>query len=135
MEKLIWDEKYSVHIKEFDDQHKKLFELLNSLNDAMRSGQGREVIGEIINGLIHYTQYHFAAEEKYFHEYGYANTEMHEKEHDDFVKKVSEFQKDYAEGKITLTLEVMQFLSQWVKHHILGTDQLYSEFLRSKGVK
>ena len=38
-------------------------------------------------------------------------------------------------GKIGLSIKIMHFLRDWLKGHILGTDQKYSDFLVSKGVK
>ena len=43
-----WDEKYSVQVKEIDEQHQKLIGLINTLHDAMRDGKGRDVISGII---------------------------------------------------------------------------------------
>ena len=37
-----WNESYSVHVRQFDAQHQKLFEIINTLADAMRMGKGEE---------------------------------------------------------------------------------------------
>ena len=60
----MWGPKLWVGVKDIDDQHKKLVEIVNKLNDAMVAGHGREVIGPTLNELIRYTQQHFAAEER-----------------------------------------------------------------------
>jgi len=41
-----WSPAYSVKVKKFDDQHKKLIELINQLHDAMKAGQGNAMLGE-----------------------------------------------------------------------------------------
>lgn len=33
-----WDETYSVGVKIFDDQHKKLFGMINGLEEGMKAG-------------------------------------------------------------------------------------------------
>ena len=127
-----WKEEYSVNIEEIDNQHKRLFELLNELNSSMRIGQGRQVIDKIIKQLVSYTEYHFSIEEKYFKMFNYEFAEEHIREHQEFIEKIQKFQKEYEEGKLTVTLEVLEFLNNWIKHHILGNDKKYVPYLANK---
>ena len=60
----VWEDKYKVGVKEFDEQHKKLIELINKLYDAMKQGHGKDVLKSIVNDLFEYTKYHFETEEK-----------------------------------------------------------------------
>ena len=62
-------------------------------------------------------------------------TENHKKEHAAFVAKVSGFKDGLEKGKLSLTIEVVDFLSDWLKKHIMGTDKKYSSFLNDKGLK
>jgi hemerythrin len=101
----------------------------------MKLGKGNAVLGKIISGLIDYTVSHFRTEEKYFDRYGYPETDRHKKEHSDFVDKVSEFKNGFDQGKLSVSVEVMRFLSQWLQNHIKGTDKKYGPFLNEKGLK
>lgn len=130
-----WNDNLSVNIKVIDQQHKKLVDSINELNDAMKLGKGKEVMGKIINNLISYTATHFRTEEKYFAQFGYPDLANHKKEHDAFVQKVSEFKDKFEKGRIMMTIEVMNFLSDWLKNHILVTDKLYVEFFNAKGLR
>ncbi len=130
-----WNEKLSVKVAEIDQQHKMLIDMVNELNDAMKQGKGKDVIGKIIDGLASYTVTHFSTEEKYFDQFGYPDTKNHKKEHATFVKKVSEFKDGFEKGKMSLTLNVMNFLSDWLKNHIMVTDKKYSQFFNEKGLK
>ncbi len=49
--------------------------------------------------------------------------------------KVLALQQQFDQGKATITLDVMEFLQQWLDKHILGTDKKYAPFLNSKGVQ
>jgi hemerythrin len=129
-----WSEALSVNIKELDDQHKCLIELVNRLHDAMKAGKGNAVIGPILTDLLSYTSFHFATEEKYFQQYGYPEFPHHKKEHDDLTQKTKTLNASYQEGKLTITLDVMTFLKNWLSNHILGTDKKYSTFLNSRGL-
>ena len=130
-----WSEKYSVNIREIDSQHMKLIGMVAKLNEAMSKGKGREVLGGILKELINYTASHFAAEERLMNLHGYPEYQEHKTKHDKMTGKVLDIQKQYEEGKITITFEVMKFLEDWVDKHILGTDMKYGPFLNSKGVR
>jgi hemerythrin len=130
-----WSESLSVKIAEIDGQHKKLIDLINELNEAMGQGKGRTVIGKIVEGLVSYTEYHFRTEERYFDLFGYPEKISHKKEHTAFVARVTAFKDDLAKGKIALSIEVMNFLSDWLRNHIKGVDMKYSPFFLEKGLK
>lgn len=135
MAMVTWNDNLSVKVAEIDMQHKKLVAMINELYDAMKVGKGKEVTGKILNGLILYTATHFKTEESYFAKFGYPDTDNHKKEHAAFVKKVTEFKEGFETGKVTLTIEVMNFLSDWLFKHIKITDKNYSKFFNEKGLK
>jgi len=39
-----------------------------------------------------------------------------------------------ADNKLGITLEVMNFLKDWLSHHILSVDKKYAPFLNEKGI-
>jgi len=132
---LAWKEAYSVNVKEIDDQHKKLIAMINELNDAMAAGKAKEVLGEILARLVSYTASHFANEEKLMQTNGYEGFQDHKAKHEKMTVKVLDLQSQYQQGKAAMTIEVMNFLKNWLDKHILGTDMQYSAFLNSKGVR
>jgi len=129
-----WENKMSVKVKEIDEQHKKLVNMINELHQAMLERKSKEALGEIIDGLIEYTDTHFKTEQKYFDKFGYPEADTHKKEHQDFVKKVVDFKKGYDEGKLLLSLDIMNFLKDWLVNHIMGSDQKYSDFFNQHGL-
>lgn len=129
-----WSDKYSVNIKQIDEQHKKLVDMLNELYEAMKTGKGKEVLGKTLTELIQYVGTHFATEEKLFSTYGYPEYNAHKAEHIKLTQKAIELQKDFQQGAPVLTVEVLGFLRDWLQNHILGTDKKYSQFLNSKGI-
>jgi hemerythrin len=130
-----WNEGFSVDVAEIDKQHQTLVSMINELSDAMKQGKGKDALAKILNGLISYTATHFKTEEKYFDLYKYPGTVIHKKEHAAFVQKVSDFKDGFEKGKLSVTIEVMNFLSDWLKNHIKGTDKKYSVFFNEKGLK
>jgi hemerythrin len=129
-----WNDSYSVGIDSIDQQHFRLFELLDDLSQAFAQGRVKESLGKSIDELISYTKTHFATEEKYFNTYNYPMKDAHKKEHDAFIEKVADFKKRYDEGRLTMTVEIKSFLYDWLIKHIKGSDKAYSAFLIEKGV-
>ncbi len=130
-----WKEAYSVGIAEIDQQHKRLIDLINSLHDAMSKGQAKAVLGKILGDLASYCANHFATEEKLFDTHGYPEGPDHKEKHRKMTSKVLALQQQFEQGKATITLDVMEFLQQWLDKHILGTDKKYGPFLNGKGVR
>lgn len=130
-----WSEKLSVGVRSIDDQHKKLVVLLNQLHDGMIAGKGKDVLAVVLKGLIDYTTTHFKYEEDLFSRSGYPDAAAHKKEHADLVRRVLEIQKAYDEkGPAALTIQVMNFLKDWLTAHILGSDMKYAPHLAEKGM-
>lgn len=129
-----WSDELSVAVREIDGQHQKLVELINTLHAAMLAKQGKQVLEKTLDELAAYTVYHFQTEEKYMQKFAYPSYFSHKKEHDAFVKKVSDFQKEFNSGKLGLSLEIMNFLKDWVTNHIKGTDKRYSDLFHKNGL-
>ena len=129
-----WKEEYSVKISQIDQQHKKLIELINQLNDAMSKGKAKEVLDKILNDLVSYCASHFKLEEQLMQTNGYPGFAEHKEKHDKMTAKVLSLKKEVAAGKKMISLDVMKFLEQWLDKHILGTDKKYGPFLNAKGV-
>ncbi len=129
-----WSDSLSVHVAEIDEQHQKLIQLINTLHDAMLEKKGKEVLADILDQLAAYTVYHFSTEEKYMEQCNYSGLLLHKKEHDSFVGKVDSLIKDYQANKLGITIDLMNFLRDWVSHHIQVTDKKYSETFNKNGI-
>jgi hemerythrin len=129
-----WNESLVSNIAEIDRQHQKLVAMINALHDAMRQGKGKDIIRGIVSELIDYTETHFLTEENHFIRFGYSEAESHKKEHAAFIRKVTEFNDKLQNGSITLSIEIMNFLSDWLQNHIRGTDRKYFQFFKEKGL-
>ena len=131
-----WNEKLSVGIAQFDNEHKKLVGMVNNLFDAVQAGRGKEQLGPILDGLISYTKTHFANEEKYMTQHAFPEMAAHKAEHDALTKQVLDVEKKFRAGATAvLSMEVMNFLKNWLVKHIMGTDKHYGPYLNARGVK
>jgi hemerythrin len=127
-----WKEEYSVDHSEIDTQHKRLFQLADELHSAMTTGQGKAALGDTLSNLIEYTKHHFACEERLMQAHHYPDFATHKALHEDLTARVLEFQKNFTAGKSVMTVELFQFLKDWLSHHIGETDKKVSEYLKSE---
>ena len=130
-----WDASMSVHVAEIDQQHQKLVAMINDLHAAMKTKKTKEILGQIIERLIDYAANHFAFEEAYFDQFNYPETASHKKEHDHFVAKVKDVKKDFDAGRLMLSIDIMNFLKDWLQNHIKKTDRRYTQFFNQNGLK
>jgi hemerythrin-like metal-binding protein len=132
MDEIKWDDSLSVGVQEFDEQHKKLIELVNEANRIKDSD--KEKLGNVLNELIEFTRVHFSTEEKYFEKYNYPDKESHMEEHANLIVKVLKF-KDRLDKEEEIVEEFLEFLADWLKNHLMTCDKNYVEFFRSVGLK
>ena len=129
---ITWGPKLTTSITDIDDQHRELVRLVNLLHKAMRRQKGVAEVGNILKELTEYTVFHFGFEEKLFDKFGYEDTIAHKKIHEDLVAEVSAFGKAFKAGKAGVTMDLMDFLKDWLKNHIMKTDMAYVPFLKEK---
>lgn len=130
-----WHDSISVKMQQFDQHHKIILDMINELDDAMKIGKSKDVLGNIVDSLLIYTETHFKTEEEYFEKFAYPDIANHKKEHDVFVQKIIDFKNGFEKNKLSLSFEVMSFLRDWLESHIMGTDKKYTRFFKEKGLK
>ena len=132
---ILWKDNLSFKIKEIYDQHKKFLELVNNLHAAVKEKKTREVEGKIIDSLIEYAFYHFTLEERYLDRSNYPYTEQHKKEHEEFVDKIIQLKKDHEKNKLSLTVDMINFLNNWWINHVKNSDKKYEPYLVGIDIK
>jgi len=130
-----WSDKLSVGVISVDEQHTVLFSLINDLHAAMMKGQARAIVGELLNRLLAYTRNHFSQEEAMLEKVRYPGLPAHRLLHRDLTQKVEDYVARHAKGDLTLSMQLADFLSDWLKTHILNTDQTYGRWLKEQGLK
>jgi hemerythrin-like metal-binding protein len=131
---MTWNDSYSVGVKALDKQHTVLVDTLNELYDAMMKGQARSIVDRLLGKLVNYTHEHFATEEKMMMATKFPGLEQHILRHRDLTKQVSEFVGRYELGEITLSLDLLNFLRDWLGTHILKEDHEYGPWLNKHGL-
>ena len=130
-----WTDELSVKIKEIDDQHKKLIDMINDFYDGIQNKASKDNLVNLISSMADYTVYHFEKEESYMVKFNYENIDEHHKLHKGFVDKVLDLKNRLDTGKLVISIEVTSFLKDWLKEHIMGEDPKYVELFQKNGVK
>lgn len=130
-----WAEDLAIDHGPIDEDHKRLVGLVNDLHTATSEGIGKEVVGDILDKLIQYTQDHLHKEEADMFAAGFPNLERHKIGHQHFVDNLRKLQARYEVGSITVAAQLSSILRDWLSLHIRRSDKELLEFLRKKDSK
>lgn len=129
---IVWGDQLKVGLPLIDNQHEQLIALANLLYLAMKAQRGREVLNQLFVDLANYTVWHFDTEEKLMLESGFPSAAAHVHEHAELKRTVSELSEKAKLKQLEVTLETMNFLRDWLSHHINYTDRRLAEFIVAK---
>lgn len=137
MSYISWEDRFSVGINYIDSQHKNLIKAINSMIDAINEGKTESYFRKLKIALYAYADRHFSYEEKLMAQYHFPGNSKHQKEHRLFLKKFNELYENLqnqAEGDNGAEIQILDFLKDWLYHHIMEVDMAYSDFFIQKGV-
>ncbi len=120
---IVWVADLNTGIDVIDEQHKRIVDYINLLEEAIAKGS-RDVVGKVLEELIDYTLSHFAFEESLQEEAKYTFTKPHKAIHDTFVKRVEKYQTEHNAGG-DVAKQTHDMLSAWLVHHIKREDMAY----------
>jgi hemerythrin len=132
---LEWQDSYSVSVAVLDEQHKKIFKIINKLFDSMKENLNSEKLKAILKEFSDYAIYHFKTEEDLFEKYEYGDRALHISSHDIYRRKIKDFEKKLNNKEDFLSFKVIDFMEDWWLGHVMTADHQYKEFFASKGVK
>ena len=122
-------EQYGTTVAKHDEEHKKLFALLNALHDSV--GQERATIGQKLDALIAYVVEHFKSEETNMQSHNYPDFAAHKAEHDKLVATCADLQKKFHAGAAEVNAETTAFVKSWLDTHIPNVDLRYGPCLNA----
>lgn len=134
MSLITWSqERFATQVAQHDEEHRQLFELLNTLHRSI--GEGEHIsTGEALDNLIAFVAQHFAAEERNMCLVDYPDFKQHKLEHDSLVKLCLDLQADFHAGLAPLNEQTTFFLRDWLCRHIPATDFKYVPAFTAGGI-
>lgn len=130
-----WSDQMTTGVAQIDSQHRFLVDTLRQANSRLLDDHETALLGEIAKDLLTYAIMHFETEENLMRRYGYAEAfpelaKVHIAQHRDFSHQVVAVCDNLREGRQVSRVDVLKYLNEWLRHHVLGIDQKLGAFLR-----
>jgi hemerythrin len=130
-----WNDRYATGIPKVDEQHKIMFQAINTFHGGIVAAQGKESLAQTLDFLMTHTVDHFRTEEAFMQSMGYEGLAAHRSEHQLLLEEVASFKQQWtgneAWGRPT---EVARFMGDWLTRHIQQMDFQYVKFMKAKGI-
>ncbi len=119
----VWDQRYVTGNPQVDAEHQQLIQLINQLVEAQSHQAAPTLVKTVLTALLDYAATHFQHEEQLMAAQGcdLRFLQEHAQAHRQFAKQVAQMQEHSIHGQGIEDL--LQFLTGWLVHHILGMDQ------------
>ncbi len=130
MAKYLWREEFCTGHAEIDQQHQQLFALLDKLYEAVCAGQGASFVEEVVSELVTYTRSHFYLEESLMRERNDPGLMGHQREHQWLLERVDDKMAALRRGDRVMSIELLEFMNQWLGQHIMKSDIQLAQRLR-----
>lgn len=127
-----WTPAFAVNIPEIDGEHRIWFGLVESLHQAMRAGEGRQKLQNLLAQMLRYTREHFSHEEQMMADASFPELVAHRAEHAGLTRMTNSFQERFERGENTITIELMQFLMIWIRRHTTTSDLRFGDYLKGR---
>ena len=125
MQQYRWTPAMSVGSPVVDSDHRMLVDLINRVQGAAEAGEP-DAIGEVLDGLIAYVEFHFSREEKMMAAAGFAELKAHAAEHTSFTDHVYQLRREFELDATAIDAAALfEYLKTWLNHHILIQDMAY----------
>ena len=112
------------YVREIDEQHEKLFDLINAVEAAGNASNTKEETEKALGFLGAYVTEHFSREEGMMRESGYPEHEWHANWHQGYISKFNNLKEEYNKNgpsaEFTNILE--EFIMKWIVTHIRNVD-------------
>jgi hemerythrin len=114
-----------------DEQHQKLFSIINEFHNQLETGESKHLAVDTLNRLIKFAQKHFAAEEAISKQFGFPDEKLtqHKKIHEQLIFDIFELHQEITSSTSIDLRSISSFLTEWIILHILIEDNKYKNFL------
>lgn len=114
-----WRDDFLTGVQLIDEQHRVIFDLINSLEEHRNDVD----TGKVLQFIEEYGRLHFAQEEEMLMLGNSPLLVPHRSEHLYFLGKIQEWTEQFAAHRISQA-QLVQILRKWWEDHILGMDMV-----------
>ncbi len=139
---LVWESRFDLGIKSFDDQHRHLVQVLNELYaEHNRETINLRDLDSIAKELVDFTVYSLDYEADCLVQFGYHDLLLHLEQHELFKEKTNWFKDKLASNnleqkQLLFTIRnLWKFLYLWLLDHIMVCDKKFKTLMLQNGMK
>lgn len=119
---LEWQDSFNTGIREVDEEHKQLLNIINTCIDMKNKIAPKETGKKLLQQLLDTSEEHFLNEEKLLENSNYPYLHKHKMVHKLFIQRIRQFLKEYEVDTLGVD-SLLKFLIDWQEHHIMGMDK------------
>jgi len=129
MQKIKQPELYNVGIKQFDEEHQKLVEMVNLLHQETDDKE-QDLVAQklIVSVLVKLARKHFDGEEAFMKRIKYPDLDKHHQCHRVIYTQLLDLERRFQTSTGPVATHALQFLLNWLDEHTLTEDKLYAEY-------
>ncbi|MBI5149798.1 MAG: hemerythrin family protein [Candidatus Omnitrophica bacterium] len=121
---LTWNDAFATGVADIDEQHKRLFEVINDFGAAIERGEGDLKLEKTMKFLGHYIKIHFNFEEICMAKHRCPIASQNKKAHTSFMEMYKKYEgrlgyEGCSEG---LLRELHKMCEDWLVNHICRID-------------
>ncbi len=130
-----WRDDMSVGDEALDQEHRRLFAMINELYEAIRpeaaaDEAGEALIASVLDRLVDYAREHFAREEARMAECGFPGLVSHRAEHVELAARVFDLRRRFLDGSLERPgPELLVLFKTWLASHVQVTDARYRPYI------
>lgn len=125
-----WDSSFCIGCKIVDEQHEKLVAHVHNLEVLLGKPYGAIQLGDTLKFIVDYASTHFADEESLMERINFPEIDRQKQLHNQFIDYVTCFLLDLKVGNPCDPRELVNYLSQWIRFHVLEEDMKIGDFIR-----
>lgn len=127
-----WTNSLQMGIKEIDEQHQVLFDVIARLEQAIDDEARWSAVHYAIVELDDFVRIHFSVEEALMRLHGYAGLDAHVAEHREFTDRLQLIKQQSIQRDVSD--DVTELIKSWLTNHIDKVDRAYVSHLRTAPV-
>jgi hemerythrin len=127
----VWHDSYTVGIPEIDEQHRLLFEMIDSLGAVADGRASADGMTDKVEKLLSLSRSHLQYEETLASRHRTPAYDEAVRDHSEFVRKVEGLGKYLETAPVTALHTMVEFLKDWVIDHTLLENRRFHAALQS----
>ena len=129
-----WQQSIVTGVAEVDVEHQLQVRLVESLQRAVATRQGRDTIGALLTQLADASNVHFMSEELLMRLHSWARYQAHVEEHRRLLEDLDALRALFDQGDDAGLQEGAGRVQAWLISHIRGMDRAFAEYVTKGGL-